>query len=88
MPLDGVIHGHDELDDQRFDLDFCWVPLDRLKNGLNLYPPQLTPVILEDKRRFLTLFMMSSGVRRRYEEGIIGCPIGASKIKAKLYFCR
>ena len=50
MPLDGVIHGHDELDNQKFDLDFCWVLLDRLKNGLKLYPPQLIPVILEDKK--------------------------------------
>ena len=50
IALDGVIHGHDELDNQKFDLDFCWLPLDRLKNGLKLYPPQLIPVILEDKK--------------------------------------
>lgn len=41
--MDGVIHRRDELDDWKFDLDFCWVPLDRLKNGLKLNPPQLIP---------------------------------------------
>lgn len=51
MPMDGVIHGHDELDGQQFELDFCWVPLDRLERGLELYPPQLIPIILEDKEK-------------------------------------
>lgn len=50
MSLDGVIHGHDELDGQQFDLDFCWVPVDRLEKGMDLYPPQLIPIILEDKK--------------------------------------
>ena len=50
MPLEGVIHGHDELGGQKFDLDFCWVPVDRLEKGLELYPPQLIPIILEDKK--------------------------------------
>lgn len=49
MPLEGIIHGHDELGGQKFDLDFCWVPLDRLEKGLELYPPQLIPIILEGK---------------------------------------
>ena len=49
MPLDGVIHGQDELGGRRFDLDFCWVPLERLRSGLRLYPPELIPVILEDR---------------------------------------
>lgn len=48
MPLDGVIHGQDELGGQRFDLDFCWVPLSRLERGLRLYPPELIPIILEE----------------------------------------
>ena len=25
IPLDGVIHGYDGLDDKRIDLDFCWI---------------------------------------------------------------
>ena len=33
IPLDGVFHGYDELDDERIDLDFCWVPLEDLKKG-------------------------------------------------------
>ena len=39
IPLDGVFHGYDELDNQRIGLDFCWVPLNELKNGLKVYPP-------------------------------------------------
>ena len=33
IPLDGVFHGYDELDNERIDLDFCWVSLEDLKNG-------------------------------------------------------
>ena len=31
IPLDGVFHGYDELDNERIDLDFCWVSLEDLK---------------------------------------------------------
>ena len=47
IPLDGVFHGYDELDNERIDLDFCWVPLDDLKNGTKVYPLELIPHILE-----------------------------------------
>ena len=50
IPLDGVFHGYDELDNQRFDLDFCWVSLNELKNGLKIYPLDLMPIILDDKK--------------------------------------
>ena len=33
IPLDGVFHGYDELDNERIDLDFCWVRLEELKKG-------------------------------------------------------
>ena len=33
IPLDGVFHGYDELDNERIDLDFCWVSLEDLKKG-------------------------------------------------------
>ena len=48
IPLEGVFSGYDELDNQRYDLDFCWVPLQELKNGLKVYPLELIPYILED----------------------------------------
>ena len=47
IPLDGVFHGYDELDNERIDLDFCWVPLDELRNGTKVYPLELIPHILE-----------------------------------------
>ena len=34
IPLDGVFHGYDELDNERIDLDFCWVSLEDLKKGI------------------------------------------------------
>ncbi len=48
IPLDGVFCGYDEFDNQRVDLDFCWVPLEELRNGLKVYPLELIPYILED----------------------------------------
>ena len=35
IPLDGVFHGYDELDNERIDLDFCWVPLEPSAEELN-----------------------------------------------------
>lgn len=47
IPLDGVFYGYDELDNERIDLDFCWVPLEDLKKGNKVYPLELIPYILE-----------------------------------------
>lgn len=49
IPLDGVFHGYDALDNGRIDLDFCWVPLDDLKNGVKVYPTELIPYLLEPR---------------------------------------
>lgn len=46
IPTDGVFCGYDALENQRLDLDFCWVKLDELRNGLKLYPPEIIPWIL------------------------------------------
>lgn len=46
IPSDGSFHGYDDLDHERVDLDFCWVPLENLKNGLKVYPLELIPHIL------------------------------------------
>ena len=50
IPLNGAFHGFDELDNQRFDLDFCWIPLNELNNGLKIYPLDLMPIILDGKK--------------------------------------
>ena len=50
IPLNGAFHGFDELDNQRFDLDFCWVSLNELKNGLKIYPLDLIPIILNGSK--------------------------------------
>ena len=36
IPLDGVFHGYDELNNERIDLDFCWVPLEDLKKDITV----------------------------------------------------
>ena len=45
IPLDGVFHGYDELDSERIDLDFCWVPLTQFARE-TVYPVELQPHIL------------------------------------------
>lgn len=47
IPLDGVFHGYDDLDNERIDLDFCWVSLEDLKKDIKVYPTELIPHILE-----------------------------------------
>ncbi|MFT9077343.1 NUDIX hydrolase [Ethanoligenens sp.] len=48
VPMDGVFRGYDELDNERIDLDFCWVSLKKLQNGLKVYPLELIPHIIND----------------------------------------
>lgn len=53
IPLNGWFHGYDELDQQRIDLDFCWVPLENLKQGLKVYPLELIPHILNQSNEIV-----------------------------------
>ena len=53
IPLDGVFHGYDELDNERIDLDFYWVSLDELKKGVKVYPLELLPYILEPRKEIV-----------------------------------
>lgn len=50
IPMDGVFHGFDALDNERIDLDFCWVPLESLRAGTKVYPLELIPHILAPKQ--------------------------------------
>ena len=50
IPLDGIFSGYDELGGARIDLDFCWVPLEALRNGTKVYPLALIPHILADRQ--------------------------------------
>lgn len=49
IPLEGSFWGYDEFDNRRVDLEFCWVPLDELRNGVKVYPLELIPHILSNK---------------------------------------
>lgn len=53
IPMDGIFHGYDELDNERIDLDFCWVSLDELKNGIKVYPLELIPHITSGSKDML-----------------------------------
>lgn len=46
IPLDGVFHGYDEWDNERIDMDYCWVPIKDLTNGVKVYPEELIPYIV------------------------------------------
>ena len=48
IPMDGIFQGYDELGGRKIDLDFCWVPLKELEQGLKVYPTELIPYILDD----------------------------------------
>ena len=50
LPVDDTIHGYDELGNKRFDMDFCWVPLEQLENGLKVYPLELIPHIVNEPK--------------------------------------
>ena len=49
IPLTGVFHGYDELDNERIDLDFCWVPLEEAAQAL-IYPTELMPHVLSGSK--------------------------------------
>lgn len=53
IPLDGVFQGYDELEHERIDLDFCWVPLEKLKKGTKVYPMERIPYILEPRKEIV-----------------------------------
>ena len=48
-----MFHGYDELDNERIDLDFCWVSLKDLKKGTKVYPLELIPYILESGKEIV-----------------------------------
>ena len=52
IPLEGVFHGFDDLGGERIDLDFRWVPLEKL-SSLPIYPPQIAPHILSGSKEVL-----------------------------------
>lgn len=53
IPLDGIIHGYDEMENERFDLDYCWVSLEHLKSGVKVYPLELIPYIVNEPKEVI-----------------------------------
>ena len=53
IPLDGMFHGFDQLDNERIDLDYCWVPLQQSKAGIKVYPLEIMPIILDNKEEIV-----------------------------------
>ena len=50
IPMDGVFHGFDDLNNERIDLDFCWVPIACLKAGTKVYPLEIISHIVDQKQ--------------------------------------
>lgn len=59
IPLDGIFRSYDESGNERMDLDFCWIPMDKLKD-INLCPKELLPYILDD--RYETIHFISKEI--------------------------
>ena len=52
IPLSGSFFDYDDLDNQRINLEYCWVPLEQLTQ-IVVYPQELIPHILSGKRAVL-----------------------------------
>lgn len=46
IPFEGSFFGHDGFDDKKIEMEYSWIPLEELKNGFKMYPPELIPHIL------------------------------------------
>ena len=66
IPTEGIFHGYDELDNERIDLDFCWVPLSELEKGLKVYPLEMIPIILRDSKEIV--HFVSNQVNRKEQK--------------------
>ncbi len=51
IPMESVFHGFDELDNIRVDLDYCWVPVEKIKAGLTVYPQEIVPYLIDKDRK-------------------------------------
>ena len=52
IPLSGSFFGYDDLDNQRINLEYCWVPLEELAN-MRVYPQELIPHIVSGNGEML-----------------------------------
>ncbi len=59
IPLDGRFRAYDESGNERMDLDFCWISMDKLKD-IKIYPKELLPYILDD--RYETIHFISKEI--------------------------
>lgn len=50
IPQDGSFFGYDDLDNQRINLEYCWVPLEMV-SSYKVYPQELIPHILSENDR-------------------------------------
>lgn len=41
------------MNNERIDLDFCWVSIEELNKGTKVYPQELIPYILEPKKEIV-----------------------------------
>lgn len=48
IPIDSNFKGYDEVGNKRRNMDFCWIPLEKLKE-IKVYPKELISNIVENK---------------------------------------
>ena len=52
IPTDGSFFGYDDLGDERINLEFSWIPLEKLTE-LEIYPKELIPHIMSESDKVL-----------------------------------
>lgn len=52
IPLEGCFYGYDDLDNQRINLEFHWIPLETLRS-IKVYPEELIAHILSGSNEVL-----------------------------------
>lgn len=52
LPDADVFHGYDEIGGERFDLEYIWVPLEKLRI-MKVYPPQVAEHLLSGRQDVL-----------------------------------
>lgn len=52
IPFEGIFKGFDDFGNDRLDIDFCWISLDKL-DDLKVYPEELMPYIVTDSKNVI-----------------------------------
>lgn len=52
IPLTGSFKGVENMENSKFDMDFCWVSLNEIKN-IKIYPKEIVPYIFQNNKEIV-----------------------------------